>query len=605
MITLSDCPCNGGTLDKLVQPAILAALTEGPLHGYRLAERIGQTGAVYGGTPDISGVYRFLKKMEAAGLVVSTWEAGSTGHAKRLYEITTSGRTCLARWASTLEAYLESISNLLSETKAALLRRPECCKTVAKQLKSSVMMTCDKGMIDPDRAEDIASMPAADLVQLGGTRLTGILPSVLDSGLAAANTGADPILADIRRQAPSVLNSGMVASFGSGCDRIDSLDLKVRLLTEGIFVHEEVYRNFGRTHHISPDPLECSVLFLPDGTVVHVANVGPAAPFHLTVGPQGDLCLWCEGSCLAGVSLPKATGFYEQRTARGVSFRGLAVLQGHDVLAFPYLWTCEFAKAGQACKFCHCGHHTQHQNAIGVLDESTFTPLDVAEVVDYAVNVERCARYIQLTGGSTLQASGEYGRVLDILQAIDNVAGLANIPGEILVYITPPVVASETDALFAAGADRIACNMEIWNEELFRQICPGKAHWTGRQRTLDTLLHIARTNGSHKACSTFVVGLEPAEDFLAGAEFLARNGIVPIPSIWMPHGLPPVPSPVRADLAFFRKVARGLAEIYDKYDCPPPGELGFNVCLCRDTWNHRAAILSPARSWPEPTLTTS
>ena len=28
------------TLDKLVQPAILAALTKGPIHGYRLAERI-------------------------------------------------------------------------------------------------------------------------------------------------------------------------------------------------------------------------------------------------------------------------------------------------------------------------------------------------------------------------------------------------------------------------------------------------------------------------------------------------------------------------------------------------------------------------------------
>ena len=39
MIILSHCPCSGATLDKLVQPAILAALTEGPLHGYRLAER--------------------------------------------------------------------------------------------------------------------------------------------------------------------------------------------------------------------------------------------------------------------------------------------------------------------------------------------------------------------------------------------------------------------------------------------------------------------------------------------------------------------------------------------------------------------------------------
>ena len=38
---LKACPCVGGTLDKLVQPAILAVLAEGPIHGYRLAERLG------------------------------------------------------------------------------------------------------------------------------------------------------------------------------------------------------------------------------------------------------------------------------------------------------------------------------------------------------------------------------------------------------------------------------------------------------------------------------------------------------------------------------------------------------------------------------------
>jgi hypothetical protein len=40
MENASDCPCSGATLDKLVQPAILAALTKGPVHGYGLAERV-------------------------------------------------------------------------------------------------------------------------------------------------------------------------------------------------------------------------------------------------------------------------------------------------------------------------------------------------------------------------------------------------------------------------------------------------------------------------------------------------------------------------------------------------------------------------------------
>ena len=132
MVTFSECPCSGATLDKLVQPAILAALTEGPIHGYRLAERINEMVGLFGDKPDVSGIYRFLKKMEAAGLVVSTWEAGDKGHAKRLYEITADGRACLGRWTSTLETYLGAIGMLLNEAKAALARKPKRRKIGAK-----------------------------------------------------------------------------------------------------------------------------------------------------------------------------------------------------------------------------------------------------------------------------------------------------------------------------------------------------------------------------------------------------------------------------------------------------------------------------------------
>ena len=56
-LDLADCPCSGGTLDKLIQPAVLIVLAEGPLHGYRLAERIGTMPTLGGQKPDVSGVY--------------------------------------------------------------------------------------------------------------------------------------------------------------------------------------------------------------------------------------------------------------------------------------------------------------------------------------------------------------------------------------------------------------------------------------------------------------------------------------------------------------------------------------------------------------------
>jgi PadR family transcriptional regulator PadR len=132
MIEFPDCPCSGGTLDKLVQPAILAVLADEPSHGYRIAERIRELPNFVSGKPDLSGVYRFLKNMESRGLVVSSWDTPGHGHAKRLYEITTAGEACLVRWVESLEQYLATITALLETTRAAVSRKPHkraCSRT--------------------------------------------------------------------------------------------------------------------------------------------------------------------------------------------------------------------------------------------------------------------------------------------------------------------------------------------------------------------------------------------------------------------------------------------------------------------------------------------
>ena len=113
MSDLDNCPCSGGTLDRLVQPAILVILMDGPLHGYRVAERIGEMPGFASQKPDMSGVYRFLKAMESKGLLVSSWDVSDGGPAKRTYQITESGEACLRKWITTLEEYRKSITDLV------------------------------------------------------------------------------------------------------------------------------------------------------------------------------------------------------------------------------------------------------------------------------------------------------------------------------------------------------------------------------------------------------------------------------------------------------------------------------------------------------------
>ena len=119
MDQFSDCPCAGGTLDRLIQPAILVVLTKGPLHGYRLAERISALPGFVGHKPDVSGVYRLLKLMEGKGLVQAAWDTSSGGPAKRLYQLTADGKACLHRWIKTLEQYRQGIGALLRTARSA------------------------------------------------------------------------------------------------------------------------------------------------------------------------------------------------------------------------------------------------------------------------------------------------------------------------------------------------------------------------------------------------------------------------------------------------------------------------------------------------------
>lgn len=386
----------------------------------------------------------------------------------------------------------------------------------------------------------------------------------------------------------------MIQTYMVNGEVVDSLDLKVMLVGAGICVDEELCAAFARTHRVPRNRRKrrrSGTLLLPDRTVVGVADNTPQSPFRLTISAGGTPCLTHGEEWITEVSFPPATALFEQTTSRGVPFAELAALQGWDVLALGYLWPCVYAKARLACKFCHCGNHTQEGLVAGRTDDIVATAQDVAEIIHYGVNVEKSVRHIQITAGSTFNASAEIDRYVAVLRAVDNLVGRENIPGELLIYTTPPKDPREIDKLFAAGVGRVLCDMEAWSEEILGQIAPAKARWIGAQRALDTLLYIARTHGPNRACSEFVTGVEPVESVLAGAEFLASHGVVPIPSIWFRHGTPEPGFSVEPGLEYFRQLRLGFAAIYQKYQVEPFGDVGFNVNFSRDIWNHREEIL--------------
>ena len=114
------CPCVGATLDKLIQPALLAVLAKGPLHGYELTKRISEIPGFLDEQPDISGIYRLLKSLESRGMVISDWETAKGERAKRVFTLTDDGRRCLENWYETLSRHRKAIDALLKSVQKSI-----------------------------------------------------------------------------------------------------------------------------------------------------------------------------------------------------------------------------------------------------------------------------------------------------------------------------------------------------------------------------------------------------------------------------------------------------------------------------------------------------
>lgn len=108
------CSCEGHTLDRMIQPTVMALLAEGPLHGYLLVERLASSPLLKGSKPNDTGVYRLLAVLQKQELVSSRLASSAQGPSKRVYRLTRCGKICLQKWLTTLDSYHQDLGGLLT-----------------------------------------------------------------------------------------------------------------------------------------------------------------------------------------------------------------------------------------------------------------------------------------------------------------------------------------------------------------------------------------------------------------------------------------------------------------------------------------------------------
>jgi poly-beta-hydroxybutyrate-responsive repressor len=107
-----------GKLSRLIEPVVILALKQHPnTHGYELIQHV-QKLAMTDSEIEPGAVYRTLRQLEMAGMVVSRWDTTGPGPAKRCYSLTKEGEQHLIEWAQLIEKRRSEMDRFLQEFKA-------------------------------------------------------------------------------------------------------------------------------------------------------------------------------------------------------------------------------------------------------------------------------------------------------------------------------------------------------------------------------------------------------------------------------------------------------------------------------------------------------
>ena len=248
------------------------------------------------------------------------------------------------------------------------------------------------------------------------------------------------------------------------------------------------------------------------------------SPYWLKkIGKKDTAYAVTDGETDVEVRLVPPPAFYNKKTSTGIEMSRIAKAHGSYVVITPSP-KCDFFREGVECKYC--------AGNFDVSDESSSTLFTVDEVLETveAVLKETATKVIYISIGFS---DGDDGGIKLLAPYIEAVKKHFNCL--VAVEALPPKDNSWIDKTYALGADSVLYNLEIFDPELFKIICPGRAELIGRERYIESLKHAASIFPNGTVASHLIVGLEPPGATQQGVDFLTSIGVVPILPIYRPQ----------------------------------------------------------------------
>jgi radical SAM protein (TIGR04043 family) len=246
------------------------------------------------------------------------------------------------------------------------------------------------------------------------------------------------------------------------------------------------------------------------------------------------------------------------KTSDGIEMKKIALVHGTDCLGTTVYQKCKYWSCGEACKF--CGIQLSLDYGDTILQKNA---QQISEVINVAKKEGRCS-HMTLTSGTTEDTGKGAEHYINVLKGIKK-----NYPDLPLhIQIEPLEDLTYLDRLKNAGADTIGIHIEILNDEIRKEITPGK--YKIPYHLFETNWEYALNIFGKNQVETFVLtGFGEKEELLiTDIERVVKLGVIPF--VTPVRAIPGVSDkPPRSELISLLEIYIKTAKLMKKYGINP------------------------------------
>lgn len=355
--------------------------------------------------------------------------------------------------------------------------------------------------------------------------------------------------------------------------------LKLHLLSEGITFSNEFLKAFSeqpnlmeKRHaynnsddaHINTTMRTPQEIFI--GDVVIAMNHQISSPWRLEYD-EDVFFLSNYSKPITQISFPKRPRFLDLTLSNGVLCGSVANIYGGSSIAFFTPSSCYYFAHGTECRFCSL-KPTRNDDTIFV---HTITPQLATSVLSIAFeNDAQQIRQIMLVGGNIPNYDTGFKKHLEIVKSLEEKQRYISITNKLETHLAtmPPDNFRLLDEVKYLNA-RITMNLEVFDDDVFEAICPGKAKNYGRTRLKNSLEYAAKKINGRRVHTILMVGLESIESTITGIKFLPSIGVTPIINVFHSDRGSHFEHHSRASYEELLEVALTLEGVYQKNKLVP------------------------------------